>query len=155
MTEAGGCLKYLRKYLSKTDKQNYIRISIDNEKKGSYTSNSTYIHNKNDFIWYPKGIQEKGTEALCKTSWWAMCNIKLNVTCNATVSRVIYRFHFFSIFTIPLELGVAKNISLDSETNDNGLFGTCISYQVCYNKEGLPNWRQHSANKSFVINNLQ
>ena len=45
LTEAGGCFKYCCEYLSKTDKQNYINISMDNENKGSYASNSTHIHN--------------------------------------------------------------------------------------------------------------
>ena len=45
MNEARGCCKYCCKYLSKIDKQNCIKISMDNEKKGSYASNSTYIHN--------------------------------------------------------------------------------------------------------------
>ena len=62
---------------------------------------------------------------------------------------------FVSIFTISLELNVAKNIYLDTETNDDGFFVTCISYQVCYNKEDLPTFCQHSANKMFNINYLQ
>ena len=45
LTEAGGFCNYLCKYLSKIDKQDYINILMDNEKKGSYVPNSTYIHN--------------------------------------------------------------------------------------------------------------
>ena len=42
---------------------------------------------------------------------------------------------FVSICTLPLELRVANNINLDSETNDDGFFVTCISDQVRSNKE--------------------
>ena len=45
LTEAGGCYKYFCKYPAKIDKQNYINILMDNKKKGSYASNSTYLHN--------------------------------------------------------------------------------------------------------------
>ena len=45
LTEAGGCCKYCCKYLAIIDKQNYINVSTDNENKGSYASNSTYLHN--------------------------------------------------------------------------------------------------------------
>ena len=62
---------------------------------------------------------------------------------------------FVSIFTIPLELRVAKNINLDAETNDDLFFVSCISDQVCSNKEYLPNWIQHSSKENFVINDLQ
>ena len=61
---------------------------------------------------------------------------------------------FVLICTIPLELCVATKINVDAETNDNGFFVTCIQDQVC-SKEELPNWSQHSANESFVINYLQ
>jgi hypothetical protein len=44
LTEAGGCCKYCCKYLNKVDKQNYLSMSMDQQNKGSYTSN-TYIHN--------------------------------------------------------------------------------------------------------------
>ena len=50
LTEDGGCCKYCCKYPSKFDKQNYINISMNNEKNGSYVSNSTYLHNKKNFI---------------------------------------------------------------------------------------------------------
>ena len=50
---------------------------------------------------------------------------------------------------------MANNIHVVSETNDNGFFVTCISYQVSYNKEYLPNWRQHSYKERFVVNYLQ
>ena len=45
LTEAGGCCKYFCKYLAKINKQNYINILMDNKKKFSYASNSTYLHN--------------------------------------------------------------------------------------------------------------
>ena len=45
LDQAGGCCKYACKYLAKIDKQNYITISINNEKKGTFESNSTYLHN--------------------------------------------------------------------------------------------------------------
>ena len=50
---------------------------------------------------------------------------------------------------------MAKNIHVVAETYDNGFFVTCISYQVSYNKEYLPNWRQHSYKERFVVNYLQ
>ena len=36
-----------------------------------------------------------------------------------------------------------------------GYFVTCILDQVRSNKENLPNWRKHSTNKRFIINDLQ
>ena len=62
---------------------------------------------------------------------------------------------FGSFCKIPLELRVANNINLDAETNHDGFFATFISDQVCSNKEDLQNWRQHSANKRFVVHYLQ
>ena len=45
LTEAGVCCKYFCKYIAKTSRQNYIKILMDNENKGSNESNSTYLHN--------------------------------------------------------------------------------------------------------------
>ena len=46
LTEARGCCKHFCKYISKIDKQNYINILMNNEKKVLYASSSTYIRNK-------------------------------------------------------------------------------------------------------------
>ena len=48
---------------------------------------------------------------------------------------------FASIYTMPLELCVAKNLNLDAETNNDGFFVTRISDQFCSNKEDLSNLR--------------
>ena len=48
-----------------------------------------------------------------------------------------------------------NNINLYAETNDDGFFVTHILDQARSNKEDLPNWRQHSANERFAINDLQ
>ena len=47
LTEARGCCKYCYQYLSKIDKQNYINISMDNEKKAHmHQIQHIYILNK-------------------------------------------------------------------------------------------------------------
>ena len=70
-------------------------------------------------------------------------------------SEVYTDLIFFSICTILLKLRVTNNIDPDAETNDGGFFVTCLSDKFYSNKEDLPNWRQNSANKRFVINYLQ
>ena len=45
LDQAGGCCKYACKYLAKIDKQNYVVISMNKEKKGTIQTSSTYLHN--------------------------------------------------------------------------------------------------------------
>ena len=106
LTEAGGGCKYCCKYISKIDEK-ITSTSRCIMKRNYHMHQIQHIHIiQNNFIWYPTRSQEKGTKAQCKASWWVMCSINWDVTCNFTVSRGIYGFEIFSICTIPLELQV-------------------------------------------------
>ena len=61
---AGGCCKYTCKYIAKIDKQNYVKISVNNSKKdGSIESKSTFLHNtkisSSDLQEYKEKLQKK------------------------------------------------------------------------------------------------
>ena len=45
LDQAGGCCKYICKYLGKVDKQNYITVSTNKDNKCEIQRNSTYLHN--------------------------------------------------------------------------------------------------------------
>ena len=120
---------------------------MDNEKKRSYASNSTYLHNtkitSSDIQQESKKKAQKSNakhpDGRC-AALTEMLQIMLRYPEVYMILRLV------PIYKIPLEIRVLNNIILDAKTNDDGFFVTCISDQVCFNKEDLPNWRQHSAN---------
>ena len=56
---------------------------------------------------------------------------------------------------MPLELRVSKKINLDSETNEDGYYTNTTSDQVRSNKDNLQQWRQHTINENYILNDLK
>ena len=127
MTEAGNCYKCCCKYLSMIYKQNYINILIDNENKGLYASNSTYLHitkiTSSDIQQEAEQKIQKRNAKYSDRRWAALTDI-LHIMLR--YPEVFTDLIFVSICTIPLELCVANNIHLDAENNDDGFFVTSI-----------------------------
>ena len=154
--DATGCCKYCCKYVAKIDEQNRIDISMNNQKKGSFASNSTYLHNtkitSSDIIQKDKLTSDKRTtnhpQGRC-IALTEMLHVMLKYP------EVYTDLKFVSICTMPLELRVSKKINIDSETNDDGFFINSVSDQVRSNKPLLPNWRQHSINDKLLMNDIK
>eukprot|EP00957_Ditylum_brightwellii_P079961 6081110-Ditylum_brightwellii.AAC.1 len=45
LTECGGVIKYVCKYIGKIDEQNYVIVGIDNKGSGNLRTRSTFLHN--------------------------------------------------------------------------------------------------------------
>ena len=154
LDQAGGCCKYCCKYLAKIDEQNFIKISMNKEKKGSIATYSTYLHNTKVSS---SGIQQQEEKEAKKDSkhpegrciaLTEMLHVMLRYP------EVYTDLRFVSISTLPLETRCLRQISTDEEVND-GIF---VESEACFiraNRTNLPEWRKHSMNEKLLLNDLK
>ena len=154
LDQAGGCCKYTCKYLGKIDKQNFVTVCTNKEKKGSLQTNSTYLHNTKittSDIQQEKERKEnrdnKHPQGRC-ISLTEMLHVMLRYP------EVYTDLVFISISTMPLELRCTKVIPTDSEFDD-GYYSTSISEHIRSNKSNFQFWRKHSINETVIIDDLK
>jgi predicted GIY-YIG superfamily endonuclease len=154
LDQAGGCCKYTCKYLVQVDKQNYVTISMNKDKKGSLETNSTYLHNtkiaSSDLQQEKEKDEKRGVkhpEGRC-VALTEMLHVMLQYP------EVYTDLAFVSISTLPLELRCYKKITTDTQVED-GVYTTSVSYHVRSEKDNFPRWRRHNQSELIIMNDLK
>ena len=149
--QAGGCAKYVCKYISKEDEQNFVVIQVDGE--GKLVSSSTFLHNTK--VVSSKIAEDKDREQYKHKaqgrciSHMEMMHLMLGYV------EVVTNLDFCNISTMPLELRAGIKIDSDCLENEDGNYITTEVDNFRRNALHLDAWRWHTDSQLLILDDLK
>ena len=145
----GGCSKYVCKYISKIDEQNYIVIEVDG--KGRLVTKATFLHNTK--ITSSKIAEDKAREKDWKKPQ-GFCISHLEMLHNMLkYPEIVTNLDFIKVSTMPLELRAGIMVESDKQIEDGAFVMTAIeSFRRINNMES---WRLHTDNQLLILDDIK
>lgn len=152
LSNCGGANKYVCKYITKIDEQNYIVVWVDKNTNGQLITKSTFLHNTK--VSTTKISEDKEKEKKRGNNYpQGRCVSHMEMFhLTLRYPEVHTNLNFETVPTTPLEL--RAGIALDKGTAvDSAQVGT-VSNDIRVEKN-FPEWRQHTYRQMMICEDLK
>lgn len=149
LTGTGGCSKYVCKYISKIDEQNYVVIEVNGE--GRLVTKSTFLHNTK--ISSSKMAEDKAREKDHKKPQ-GFCISHLEMLHNMLkYPEVVTNLDFIKVPTMPLELRTGIVIESDKQMEDGAFISASIA--SFRRQNDMEEWRLYTNNQLLILDDIK